>query len=206
MDRCYPSSNSSCGAADDRHPSPLSCPGSTPTCPRRSTGWRTCCAFRRFRPTRRTPPMSKAAADWLVKDLTDMGFSARKDPTTGHPMVVATGGADRRAASAVLRPLRRTAGRPAGPVGPRPVRPASAGHAARKSDPRARRVRRQGPVDDLSGSLPRLVDGAWQLPVKLTFFLEGEEESGSPSLVPYMNRECRGAESRCRADLRHRHV
>ena len=29
------------------------------------------------------------AADWLVKELTDLGFEASKRPTPGHPMVVA---------------------------------------------------------------------------------------------------------------------
>ena len=85
-------------------------------------------------------PDVEAAADWLVKDLTDMGFSARKRPDH-RP---SDGGGDRRLgnrpASAVLRPLRCTAGGPAAPVGPRPVRPRSAGNRTRKSDPRARRI------------------------------------------------------------------
>ena len=85
-------------------------------------------------------PDVEAAADWLVKDLTDMGFSARKDPTTGHPMVVATGGSETGPHLLFLRPLRCTAGGPAAPVGPRPVRPRSAGNRTRKSDPRARRI------------------------------------------------------------------
>ncbi len=32
------------------------------------------------------------AADWLVKDLTSLGFTASSRPTPGHPMVVAHGG------------------------------------------------------------------------------------------------------------------
>ena len=33
-----------------------------------------------------------AAADWLVADLTEMGFETQKRPTTGHPMVVGHAG------------------------------------------------------------------------------------------------------------------
>jgi len=131
-------------------------------------------------------PDVEAAADWLVKDLTDMGFSARKDPTTGHPMVVATGGSE------------------TGPhllfYGHYDVQPVDPLHLWDRDpfDPevqetaRGKVIRARGASDD-KGQLMTFLEAcrAWlavhgSLPVKLTFFLEGEEESGSPSLVPYM--------------------
>ncbi|MCL1628179.1 dipeptidase [Roseibaca sp. V10] len=141
-------------------------------------------------PSISTDPAHKAdveyAADWLVKDLSDMGFSARKDPTTGHPMVVATGGADN------------------GPhllfYGHYDVQPVDPLHLWDRDPfdpqvqdtPRGKVIRARGASDD-KGQLMTFLEAcrAWlavhgSLPVKLTFFLEGEEESGSPSLVPYM--------------------
>ena len=141
-------------------------------------------------PSISTDPAHKAdvesAADWLVKDLSDMGFSARKDPTTGHPMVVATGGADD------------------GPhllfYGHYDVQPVDPLHLWDRDPfdpqvqdtPRGKVIRARGASDD-KGQLMTFLEAcrAWlavhgSLPVKLTFFLEGEEESGSPSLVPYM--------------------
>lgn len=131
-------------------------------------------------------PDVEAAADWLVKDLTAMGFSTRKDPTTGHPMVVATGGAED------------------GPhllfYGHYDVQPVDPLHlwdhdpfdAQVQDTPRGKVIRARGASDD-KGQLMTFLEAcrAWlaehgSLPVKLTFFLEGEEESGSPSLVPYM--------------------
>jgi len=131
-------------------------------------------------------PDVEAAADWLVKDLTDMGFSARKDPTTGHPMVVATGGSE------------------TGPhllfYGHYDVQPVDPLHLWDRDpfDPevqetaRGKVIRARGASDD-KGQLMTFLEAcrAWlavhgSLPVILTFFLEGEEESGSPSLVPYM--------------------
>ncbi|MBN2761221.1 MAG: M20/M25/M40 family metallo-hydrolase [Rhodobacteraceae bacterium] len=128
----------------------------------------------------------EAAADWLVKELAAMGFSARKDPTTGHPMVVATGGAD------------------AGPhllfYGHYDVQPVDPLNLWKRDPfdpevqetPRGKVIRGRGASDD-KGQLMTFVEAcrAWlavhgSLPVQLTFFLEGEEESGSPSLVPYM--------------------
>ena len=47
-------------------------------------------------PSISTDPAYKAdcarAADWLVRDLADLGFAATARPTPGHPMVVAHGG------------------------------------------------------------------------------------------------------------------
>ncbi len=59
----------------------------------------------------------KAAADHLARDIATLGFAADVRPTAGHPAIVAKlngGGKDSRAAAcAVLRSLRRAAGRSA---------------------------------------------------------------------------------------------
>lgn len=131
-------------------------------------------------------PQVEAAADWLVKDLTEMGFSARKDPTTGHPMVVATGGAED-------GPHLLFYGHyDVQPVDPLNLWARDPFDPEVQDTPRGKVIRARGASDD-KGQLMTFLEAcrAWlavhgSLPVKLTFFLEGEEESGSPSLVPYM--------------------
>ena len=60
----------------------------------------------------------KAAAEWLAADLASIGFDASVRPTPGHPMVVAHDRSAQGPVGAVLRPLRRPAGRSARAVGP----------------------------------------------------------------------------------------
>jgi acetylornithine deacetylase/succinyl-diaminopimelate desuccinylase-like protein len=126
------------------------------------------------------------AADWLVKDLNALGFSARMDPTTGHPMVVATGGADSG------RHLLFYGHYDVQPVDPLDLWDRDPFDPEIQDTPNGKVIRARGASDD-KGQLMTFVEAcrAWlavhgSLPVKLTFFLEGEEESGSPSLVPYM--------------------
>ena len=66
-------------------------------------------------------------ADWLAAHLRELGFEASARPTAGHPIVVAKAKAarSRRAACAVLRPLRRAAGRSARTLGDRALRAAA---------------------------------------------------------------------------------
>ena len=130
------------------------------------------------------------AADWLVAELQGLGFEARKCPTPGHPMVVGH----------------------AGTQGPhylfyghydvQPVDPLTLWHRDPfdpevQDTPRGRVIRARGASDD-KGQLMTFLEAcrAWRaengtLPCRLTVFLEGEEESGSPSLIPFMeeNRE-----------------
>jgi acetylornithine deacetylase/succinyl-diaminopimelate desuccinylase-like protein len=126
------------------------------------------------------------AASWLVKDLNGLGFSARMDPTTGHPMVVATGGADRG------RHLLFYGHYDVQPVDPLDLWDRDPFDPQVQDTPNGKVIRARGASDD-KGQLMTFIEAcrAWltvhgSLPVKLTFFLEGEEESGSPSLVPYM--------------------
>ena len=126
-----------------------------------------------------------AAADWLVADLETIGFDAAKRPTPGHPMVVAHGGA----------------GAPHllfyGHYDVQPVDPLELWHSppfepAVEETAKGKVIRGRGAGDD-KGQLMTFVEAmrAWvaehgRLPCRITIFLEGEEESGSPSLVPFM--------------------
>jgi acetylornithine deacetylase/succinyl-diaminopimelate desuccinylase-like protein len=125
------------------------------------------------------------AADWLVRDLQGIGFHAASRPTPGHPMVVAHGGE----------------GGPHllfyGHYDVQPVDPLALWHRdpfdpVIEDTPRGRVIRARGSSDD-KGQLMTFIEAmrAWvavygKLPCRITIFLEGEEESGSPSLIPFM--------------------
>ena len=130
-------------------------------------------------------PDCARAADWLVEDLKSLGFEAASRPTPGHPMVVAHGG---------------TGGRHLlfyGHYDVQPVDPLSLWHRDPfdpeiQDTPKGRVIQARGASDD-KGQLMTFLEAlrAWKaeygtLPCRLTIFLEGEEESGSPSLIPFM--------------------
>lgn len=140
-------------------------------------------------PSISTDPSYKAdcakAADWLAEDLRGLGFDAAARPTPGHPMVVGHGG---------------TGGRHLlfyGHYDVQPVDPLDLWHRdpfdpAIEDTPGGRVIRARGASDD-KGQLMTFIEAAraWKhvhgtLPGRLTIFLEGEEESGSPSLIPFM--------------------
>ena len=125
------------------------------------------------------------AADWLVEDLASLGLTADKRATAGHPMVMAHGAGP---GPHVLfyghydvqpvDPLELWDRDPFDPA----VEDTSAGKV----------IRGRGAADD-KGQLMTFIEAcrAWvavhgALPVKVSVMLEGEEESGSPSLVPFM--------------------
>lgn len=126
------------------------------------------------------------AADWLVADLKTLGVEARKCPTPGHPMVVGHIGDN---GPHILfyghydvqpvDPLDLWDRDPFDPV----IEETDAGPV----------IRARGSSDD-KGQLMTFVEAcrAWlavhgSLPCRITFMFEGEEESGSPSLVPFMH-------------------
>jgi len=126
-----------------------------------------------------------SAADWLVKDLASIGFSAAKRPTPGHPMVVAHGGSG-------APHLLFYGHYDVQPVDPLDLWDAPPFEPAIEETPEGKVIRGRGTSDD-KGQLMTFVEAmrAWvaehgALPCKITIFLEGEEESGSPSLVPFM--------------------
>ena len=125
------------------------------------------------------------AADWLAADLQGLGFDAAARPTPGHPMVVGHGGAGDRHLLFY------------GHYDVQPVDPLSLWHRDPfdpeiQDTPAGKVIRARGSADD-KGQLMTFVEAcrAWKavhgtLPARITVFLEGEEESGSPSLVPFM--------------------
>ena len=128
------------------------------------------------------------AANWLVKDLGSFGAKVEKYETGGHPIVLGHLGSD--SGLHILfyghydvqpvDPLELWDRDPFDPV----LEKLPSGHV----------IRARGASDD-KGQLMTFVEAcrAWisqngKLPFKVTFFFEGEEESGSPSLVPFMKK------------------
>tara|TARA_R110002049_G_scaffold10127_1_gene50154 strand:+ start:118371 stop:119741 length:1371 start_codon:yes stop_codon:yes gene_type:complete len=140
-------------------------------------------------PSISTDPAFKAdcdrAADWLVADLQSMGVDAAKRATPGHPMVVGHVGE----------------GTPhilfyghydVQPVDPLNLWDRDPFDPAVEETKDGTVIRGRGAADD-KGQLMTIIEAlrAWKevkgdWPCRITFFLEGEEESGSPSLVPFM--------------------
>ena len=127
-----------------------------------------------------------AAAEWLVKELNAIGFKAEARPTVGRPMVVAH-----------FTPKAATAETPHalfyGHYDVQPIDPLNLWHT-KPFEPENRngKLYGRGTSDD-KGQLMTFVEAAraWikatgDLPIKATFLIEGEEESGSPSLIPFL--------------------
>ncbi|WP_137702018.1 M20/M25/M40 family metallo-hydrolase [Marimonas lutisalis] len=136
-----------------------------------------------------TDPAYKAecdrAADWLVADLESIGVSAEKRPTPGHPMVV--GHVDGPGPHLLFYGHYDVQ-----PVDPIELWDRDPFDPAIEDTEAGQVIRGRGASDD-KGQLMTFIEAcrAWKavhgsLPCKITFFLEGEEESGSPSLVPFM--------------------
>lgn len=127
----------------------------------------------------------QAAADWLVSDLASFGIVAEARKTDGHPMVVGHVGD----------------GKPHlmfyGHYDVQPVDPLDLWHhdpfdPVVEETPAGKVIRARGACDD-KGQLMTFVEAcrAWKevkgvWPCRLSFIFEGEEESGSPSLVPFL--------------------
>ncbi|MCB2095655.1 MAG: M20/M25/M40 family metallo-hydrolase [Rhodobacteraceae bacterium] len=140
-------------------------------------------------PSISTDPAYKAdcarAADWLVDDLTELGFTASARPTPGHPMVLAQGGTGD-------RHLLFYGHYDVQPVDPVDLWSRDPFDPAIEETPAGKVIRARGAADD-KGQLMTFIEAcrAWKavhgrLPGRLTIFLEGEEESASPSLVPFL--------------------
>ncbi|MEM9210906.1 MAG: dipeptidase [Pseudomonadota bacterium] len=126
------------------------------------------------------------AADWLVGTLNDIGFSAERHDTLGHPMVVSPPmGAD--------GPHVKFYGHyDVQPVDPLELWESDPFDPQIIDTPKGKIIRARGTADD-KGQLMTFVEAcrAWKtvtgtLPIRVSLFFEGEEESGSPSLIPYL--------------------
>ncbi|MFB2532586.1 M20/M25/M40 family metallo-hydrolase [Paracoccus sp. p4-l81] len=125
------------------------------------------------------------AADWLVAQLTDLGFQAESMPTPGHPMVVARH-------QGPGRHILFYGHYDVQPVDPLDLWDRAPFDPALIDGPRGQAIHGRGASDD-KGQLMTFIEAcrAWKavhgtLPGNLTIFLEGEEESGSPSLIPFL--------------------
>jgi acetylornithine deacetylase/succinyl-diaminopimelate desuccinylase-like protein len=130
-------------------------------------------------------PDCARAADWLVADLQSLGFDARAAATPGHPMVVGHGGTGK-------RHILFYGHYDVQPVDPLDLWDRDPFDPELQDTPKGRVIRARGASDD-KGQLMTFIEAcrAWKhvhgtLPGHLTIFLEGEEESGSPSLIPFL--------------------
>jgi len=140
-------------------------------------------------PSISTDPAYKAqcehAADWLVEDLRTLGVPAKKRMTPGHPMVV--GHIDGPGPHLLFYGHYDVQ-----PVDPLDLWDQDPFDPEVQDTPKGKVIRGRGASDD-KGQLMTFVEAcrAWNevngsMPCSITFFFEGEEESGSPSLVPFM--------------------
>jgi acetylornithine deacetylase/succinyl-diaminopimelate desuccinylase-like protein len=127
------------------------------------------------------------AADWLVADLTALGFKTAARPTPGHPIVV--GHRQKKGAPHVLfyghydvQPVDPLALWETPPFEPRLAEP----------EPGRTVIMGRGAADD-KGQVMTFIEAcrSWlaetgDLPVGVTIMVEGEEESGSPNLPPFI--------------------
>lgn len=138
-----------------------------------------------------------AAADWLVADLKSLGVKAEKRQTPGHPMVVGHVGEAREGTPHVLFYGHYDVQ----PVDPLDLWDSAPFEPAIEDTAKGRVIRGRGSSDD-KGQLMTFIEAcrAWiaihgELPCRITFFFEGEEESGSPSLVPFMKENAQDLKS-----------
>jgi len=131
----------------------------------------------------------RRAAEWLVGELNRLGFDASVRDTAGHPMVVAHGGRRDDAARHVLF---------YGHYDVQPVDPLELWTedpfepSVKEIAPGRKVITGRGTSDD-KGQLLTFVEAcrAWrqtrgEVPLRVTILFEGEEESGSPSLKPFL--------------------
>jgi len=127
----------------------------------------------------------RAAAEWLVDDLRSIGFEAELRETPGHPMVVA----HHDGAGPHVLFYGHYDVQPADPLDLWETDPFA---PAIEDTPNGKVIRGRGTADD-KGQLMTFVEACrviksetGALPCKITILFEGEEETGSPSLIPFL--------------------
>ena len=145
-------------------------------------------------------PECRRAGQWLVDELNSLGFEASLRDTTGHPMVVAHHeGATPDAPHYLFY----------GHYDVQPVDPLNLWTeppfepAIREIAPGRKAITGRGSSDD-KGQLMTFVEAcrAWKaasgsLPCRITILFEGEEESGSPSLKPFLEANAEELKAEC---------
>ncbi len=139
----------------------------------------------------------RKAGSWLVDQLIEIGFEASLRDTDGHPMVVGHHDGPQGAPHLLFY----------GHYDVQPVDPLELWHqppfepVLKELEGGQKQIHARGAADD-KGQLMTFVEAcrAWKqetggLPCKITILFEGEEESGSPSLVPFF--EANGEELTC---------
>ena len=128
----------------------------------------------------------RQAAEWLVAQLRDLGFDVTLHDTPGHPMIVA------KSPAGDARPVLFYGHYDVQPVDPLELWNSPPFEPAIEETPDGPVIRGRGASDD-KGQLMTFVEAfrAWKtvhgaLPTDLTLLFEGEEESGSPSLRPFL--------------------
>jgi acetylornithine deacetylase/succinyl-diaminopimelate desuccinylase-like protein len=132
-------------------------------------------------------PDCERAADWLVTELSDLGFEASKRPTAGRPMVVGRIAAARREAPSVLF---------YGHYDVQPVDPLNLWRTPPfepklEAGPHGEEIVARGASDD-KGQLMTFLEACRAFkqfgapPCHITALFEGEEETGSPSLPAFL--------------------
>ncbi|NRP17278.1 Succinyl-diaminopimelate desuccinylase [Ensifer adhaerens] len=140
-----------------------------------------------------TDPAFKAdcrkAAEWLVAELSGLGFTASVRDTPGHPMVVAHHAGATADAPHVLFYGHYDV-QPVDPLNLWDTDPFEPG--LKELEPGRKVITGRGTADD-KGQLLTFVEAAraykdvhGSLPCRVTILFEGEEESGSPSLKPFL--------------------
>ena len=131
-------------------------------------------------------PEVRRAAEWLRDELTGLGFDADVRETAGHPAVVA------KSAPGGARSVLFYGHYDVQPVDPIELWDRDPFDPAIEDTPAGQVIRGRGASDD-KGQLMTFVEAcrAWKsvhgsVPPGLTLLFEGEEESGSPSLVPFL--------------------
>ncbi|MFV0386122.1 dipeptidase [Paracoccus sp. (in: a-proteobacteria)] len=129
----------------------------------------------------------RQAAEWLRDQLDSLGFEVRLYDTPGHPMIVA------RSARGEARPLLFYGHYDVQPVDPLDLWDHPPFQPEIRETGHGEVIAGRGAADD-KGQLLTFVEAfrAWKevhgdLPSDLILLFEGEEESGSPSLLPFLN-------------------
>lgn len=138
------------------------------------------------------------AADWLVDDLRSIGIDASSRKTPGHPMVVGHMAGPDTAPHILFYGHYDVQ-----PVDPLELWESDPFDPSIVDGPHGKTIRARGSSDD-KGQLMTFIEAcrAWKsvhgaLPCRLTILFEGEEESSSPSLVPFLKENA----DELRADL-----